>query len=279
MRTANQFLILAVIATIFTFPVHAKDTSTLGEEPSQSLIGQPLPELAGIDKLYVGMAINRQYVGMTPELDDSSKTGPAWKKLEREVMNRLLESDIKVVGNIKTVIKFGLNISELSELRIDIDMLKLKDSQQHLFHIQTCISRNVILKYYPALGLRADVWKSNPVMQAVPTQNVPAEVAKVTLAQVDGFIADYRLANPPGSKFPDAKDITAIPPVVTSEQTKPVVKPITAKQKFVASKNSKVFHKPDCRWAQRIKPINLITFSTRDQAIQAGKRPCKQCKP
>ena len=279
MRTANQFLILAVIATIFTVPAPAKDATSLPEELSQPLIGRPLPELTGIGKLYVGIAVNKEYISMTSDFDGSSKDGLVWKELERKAMNKLLEADIKVVGNIKTVIKFGLNISELSELRVDIDMLNLNDSQQYLFHIQTCLSRNVVLKYQPVLGLRADVWKSNPVMQAVPIQNMPAEVTKATLAQVDEFIADYRIANPPGSPKIDSNDITTVLPIVTSKQTTPVIKPTTAKYKYVASKNSKVFHTADCRWANRIKPINLVTFSTREQAVQAGKRPCKQCNP
>ena len=48
---------------------------------------------------------------------------------------------------------------------------------------------------------------------------------------------------------------------------------------YVASKTSKVFHKPSCTHAARISPKGLITFSTRDQAIQSGRRPCKTCNP
>jgi hypothetical protein len=48
---------------------------------------------------------------------------------------------------------------------------------------------------------------------------------------------------------------------------------------YVASVRREPFHRPDCRWAQRISPANLQTFSTRDEAIKAGHRPCKVCKP
>lgn len=47
---------------------------------------------------------------------------------------------------------------------------------------------------------------------------------------------------------------------------------------YVASKNSEVFHKPECSNAQRIKPANLIRFKTRDEAA-AAKRPAKDCNP
>lgn len=47
--------------------------------------------------------------------------------------------------------------------------------------------------------------------------------------------------------------------------------------KYMASKSSKVFHGPDCRFAKTIK--NGTEYATRQQAINSGRRPCKQCKP
>jgi len=48
---------------------------------------------------------------------------------------------------------------------------------------------------------------------------------------------------------------------------------------YVASKNSKVFHRPDCESAKKIAPGNLIGFKSREEAINSGRRPCKVCKP
>ena len=49
--------------------------------------------------------------------------------------------------------------------------------------------------------------------------------------------------------------------------------------KYVASKKSKVFHSPNCKWVKRIKPENLIGFKSREEAISSGRRPCKVCSP
>jgi len=49
--------------------------------------------------------------------------------------------------------------------------------------------------------------------------------------------------------------------------------------KFVASRKSKVFHRPDCKWAKKISAKNLIGFKSRKEAIASGKRPCKSCRP
>ena len=48
---------------------------------------------------------------------------------------------------------------------------------------------------------------------------------------------------------------------------------------FVASSNSNKFHEPYCSQAQRISDANKITFSSRDEAINAGYEPCEICYP
>lgn len=52
-----------------------------------------------------------------------------------------------------------------------------------------------------------------------------------------------------------------------------------AAEGYVASKNSTVFHTPNCKWVQRIKEENKIWFSTREEALEKGYKPCKVCKP
>ena len=47
----------------------------------------------------------------------------------------------------------------------------------------------------------------------------------------------------------------------------------------MASVNSKVFHRPDCKSAAQISEKNLVHYATRDEAIQAGKKPCSECGP
>ncbi|MHC4105811.1 MAG: Ada metal-binding domain-containing protein, partial [Planctomycetota bacterium] len=115
-------------------------------------------------------------------------------------------------------------------------------------------------------------------MQEVSVQNMPATVTAVVLAQVDSFIEDYRIANPPGRQPVDANDIAALITTPTRQIQKPD-KPATAENGFVASKNSKVFHKAMCSSAKRIRPGNIVSYGTREKATEAGKRPCKICKP
>lgn len=48
---------------------------------------------------------------------------------------------------------------------------------------------------------------------------------------------------------------------------------------YVGSKNSDIYHKPSCEWAQKIHGENLIEFIDRVDANAYGYRACKVCKP
>lgn len=55
--------------------------------------------------------------------------------------------------------------------------------------------------------------------------------------------------------------------------------PYAISAEFWASRNSNKYHYPDCVWAQKIKPSNLIKFKSPEDAIKANYIPCKVCKP
>ena len=48
---------------------------------------------------------------------------------------------------------------------------------------------------------------------------------------------------------------------------------------FVANRNSDVFHCSDCKWTRKIKPKNLITFRTAEDAQRQQFMPCRDCQP
>jgi phosphatidylserine/phosphatidylglycerophosphate/cardiolipin synthase-like enzyme len=48
---------------------------------------------------------------------------------------------------------------------------------------------------------------------------------------------------------------------------------------YVSSRNSEVFHRANCRSAEKISARNLVHYSTRQEAVAAGKKPCDECRP
>jgi len=49
--------------------------------------------------------------------------------------------------------------------------------------------------------------------------------------------------------------------------------------KYYGSKKSNKYHKATCRYVEKIKDENLVTFNSVKEARDAGYVPCKVCKP
>ena len=68
----------------------------------------------------------------------------------------------------------------------------------------------------------------------------------------------------------------AHPPVSTSPLT---LRGPAITTGFIASKNSQVFHRPNCESASEILTKNIVRYATREEAIGAGRKPCAECDP
>jgi hypothetical protein len=127
-------------------------------------------------------------------------------------------------------------------------------------------------------------------MDTIQAPNINAEIAAVMSLiskHIDEFVKDFSLANaaPVLPAEPNNIKITTPQKPQTIAKPKTVVKPQPpptdnqTQHSYVSSKNSKIFHKPDCTWVKNILPQNLVYYKTRDEAIAAGKQPCKKCQP
>jgi hypothetical protein len=223
------------------------------------LIGPVNPMLAGIERVHV--------VVEAPD-SEPNKDGLVWAELEAKANAKLVEAGLVRKGRAA---EQGI----VPSLRLDVDMLKVPDWGQYVFRVQTSLATKVELKRHPSQFVQADVWKANPVMQAASIQSMPEKVTEAVLDQVAHFIGCHQVANPKDTGAADGNSVGA----ALEGDSKPIIKASAVKYKYVASKKSKVFHKSDCRWVERIKKENLVGYSSREEAIKAGKRPCKRCKP
>jgi len=53
----------------------------------------------------------------------------------------------------------------------------------------------------------------------------------------------------------------------------------TSSARFVANRNSELYHLPDCKWVRKIKSDNLIAFTTVEEAESRRFLPCRNCGP
>jgi len=67
-------------------------------------------------------------------------------------------------------------------------------------------------------------------------------------------------------------EVTEAEPETTPSQA-------VSSETFVASAKSNKYHYPDCRWAKKISPANLVEFNSAEEARKAGYVPCKVCSP
>jgi len=259
MRTAMYCLVLGLFVGALSGPAPAEVVlSSHDREPV--LLDRPNPALAGIDKLLV--------VIISPHADPN-KDGPILEELEAKVTDKLTEAGIKTPSETA-----GATL-DVSELKICVDILRLDDAQRCVFHTQTSLASKVSLVDRPQRHIKADVWRAGPQMQATTPQNISTDLTKVVLNQVETFTSCYLIANPGGVRASDPNSIGPAPKAPAAS----LLIPAPVGYRYVASKNSRVFHRAECSWAARIKPENLVGYHHRIEAIKVGKRPCKRCKP
>ncbi|HEX8820640.1 MAG TPA: MBL fold metallo-hydrolase [Archangium sp.] len=86
----------------------------------------------------------------------------------------------------------------------------------------------------------------------------------------------------PSGQGPDinlAEDSAPTPKTVpTVKQTERPTPMVSGKTVYVASRNRRLFHLPECLNAKRISPKNRVTFVSREEALKQYE-PAKDCKP
>jgi hypothetical protein len=198
-----------------------------------------------------------------------------WESIQAGAVSTVSSGGIKIVEAQKDERK--AEPADLVELRIDVQALELKDSQNCVFCVRTSLARMVYLTRDLKHAIKTNVWETEPTMEIVPAQTLPDAIEKAVNDQAKAFVHSYIMSNPKPapsavgekSTVVEEKQKTQPPPAATE----------SVKYPYAASKNSGIFHKAECISVAKIKPENLTGYKTRDEALQAGKRPCKRCQP
>jgi len=46
---------------------------------------------------------------------------------------------------------------------------------------------------------------------------------------------------------------------------------------FVGSRNRSLFHRPSCKWMEFVHNGSLLEFSSHEEAVAGGYKPCRTC--
>lgn len=119
----------------------------------------------------------------------------------------------------------------------------------------------------------------------MPSDSEP-EVTAPTSSVVDTVVATHTTQKPynqPSKPIQNPKPAQK----VNQEQSEPVYQTDPEKAfkdklmqyNYVGSSESDRYHKPTCRWTDKINESNLVHFDTESEASAAGYAACGTCKP
>jgi hypothetical protein len=201
---------------------------------------------------------------------DVKETDLKQQEIRENIVKRLEQAGIKILPE-----QLWGTAPGRCRLKVLIKVYKPSDLKTFIYSLKVYFVQTVFLERIPEAKIDAVTWELTWLAHGskdMLTEAVPGNLKIMT----DNFIRDYHLANPQDDELPDNSESNVVSVTVPEGQVRSNV---ATSYKYVSSKNSQVFHSPNCRSVKRIKAENLVGYNSRDEAIQAGKRPCKVCKP
>jgi flagellar biosynthesis protein FlhF len=168
--------------------------------------------------------------------------------------NKLSDLQIHLVMNATTKEKdLTATVAAFKELNINrVLITKIDESSTYGNLINLLIKTNIQLSYICS-GRR------------VPNDIEPGSVEKIINLLVESN--DFNIGWTPTLSFnPESQpaELNDMPSIETY---------------FVANQNSDIYHCCDCKWTKKIKPNNIIRFSSAKDANAKNYKPCSNCNP
>lgn len=201
--------------------------------------------------------------------DDIKETDLKQQEISKEIEAQVRQGGIKIVS--------GENrqaVSDRCRLIVLIKVYTPSELKTFIYNLKVYFVQTVTIQRIPDVKIDAVTWELSWLSHGSKgrlNEAIPANLKIMT----DNFIKDYQLANLKGVSSGNYD--SSIVSIAADE--KQIRSGVEVQYKYISSKNSQVFHSPECRSAKRIKPENIVSYISRDEAIAAGKRPCKVCKP
>lgn len=268
MKRAKYFFILGVL--VFNMLCGAGEGEFALEKPLRQLIAQANPGLSGIGATRLTVKSSGDARMMDPAF---------WADLGAKLKKQLIDGGLRVYD--PNLSAFSRRTFELPEFTVDVDVRHF-DAQQSFFTIRVSLTRPVYIaigdqitgNVKPGAMVRAAVWTIASSISPASPEDLQGRITEVAMQETEAFVASWVASKPLERRGPDA-NATIVEPKGSGEGTVPAGSNV----QYVGSKNSTVFHSPNCRSVKRISSKNLRMYKTRSEAIKAGKRPCMLCNP
>jgi len=162
-------------------------------------------------------------------------------------------------------------------LRVAVKLYRPAQQETFVYNLKVDFLQTVTLERNPQTRIDVVTWEL--MWFAHGSKNTLGQVIGQNLKVLTAsFIKDYHQANPMVKDTTETRNSDK-----TSTDTKGRAKQnpgsSAGKYQFTGSKGSDVFHKSYCHSASSISTENIVSYKTRQEAVKAGKRPCKWCNP
>jgi len=209
--------------------------------------------------------VNSCRVLVTPEDASLAEYAGLWARMERDITERLNRAGLNAESARQNPGRAGFGVSEYN---VEISRFDAANPERIVLLAKTTVTVDVVVNRRTGRSMRIAGWIKGGSTQARELAGMGTAIASLVFKQTSEFIGALKTVNNP-SVTQGAGESTSRANKNENEE----------EYKYVASRLSRVFHKPDCMWAERIKEENLVKYKTRQQAIDDGKRPCKRCEP
>lgn len=259
---------------------------TVGGQAEVNEAAEPIVNIALAD-------VDEAYVRVLPD----NITAIDSEVLERSIGEKLTENGLKVAAAdvsdandkqtermMEVLQRTGVTArnvrvysAKVPELIVRVSVLRGEGSGFCLYHIQTSFAREVYLRRARA-SMKAEIWRIDVPIGIADANECETAIRAAALAQVDAFVSEWKRAK--SAKVSVAAEEPAADTAASAAESKSKQsgQEREIQYQYVASKNSRVFHKKGCR-AARINSENSVGFSSREEAINSGRRPCQMCNP
>jgi hypothetical protein len=234
MKTKSFMQILSFFAVLVMFP----PTGFAGYQGSAANA-----KIAGINKLWIDI-----------KPDSDTDEFPEIEQLRNQCSEKLRKAGIDVCDTSKS------SDFQVPNLMIHFNILDI-NSSSCVYYVQTSLSRYVFLRDEKSgVGFNTQVWESKSEMEFVSKENLTQSLTDAAGRQIDSFINEWSRTKA-SQGYPNSAVAVKAPDDKKSKTSEKQ----TSEQKLVASKNGKVFHKPDCRFVARISEENLVSYANIDR--------------
>jgi hypothetical protein len=160
---------------------------------------------------------------------------------------------------------------------VEIKLYRPAHQETFVYNLKVDFLQTVTLEREPQTEIDVVTWQLMWFAHG-PKSRLAQTIDQNLKVLTASFIKDYYQANPAEKDTAGTRNSNRAP-TDTEGGAKSDPGSSAGRYGFAGSKGSDVFHKSHCRWAGNISSENIVRYRSRQEAVKAGKRPCKYCNP